>query len=384
MTTKLKTCIVFFAMACCGTLFAQEHLAESKSLAGMWRQFVIRKTPQGEFVKIKSGNYKVMNPDGTFYAFVTWGTGKDYDPDTDITSMNMYGTYTVTSDSTFTEHIVRHSANSAMNNSDSDLKYKFLPQSDNNLMVMEYKNSAINRWIPEMWERVIMSGKPGGKSQSFTSYIAKDLDESASFTAPNYEEIEKNIQNEKSNLFYPKLMKRYLDSDTTLNLDEKRHLYYGYVFHENYSPYKISEYLDSARFLARKPNLSEADFQKIIHFTDKVLKDDPFNTNALYDKLFALFSLKDTDSFHKTVKQYEMIVETIVNSGRGRTKDTAFHVIAVPHEYAVLLSLGLALEEQNLIDHYDYMKLKPNKYGIEGFYFDISSSLNFLSKQFGK
>lgn len=53
MTTKLKTCIVLFAMACCGTLFAQEHLAESKSLVGMWRQFVIRKTPQGEFVKPK-------------------------------------------------------------------------------------------------------------------------------------------------------------------------------------------------------------------------------------------------------------------------------------------------------------------------------------------
>lgn len=380
MTTKLKTFIVFFAMACCGTLFAQDYLPESKSLPGLWRQFMMRRTSEGKFIKIRTGNYKVINPDGTFYSFITWGQGKNYDPDTDITTMNMYGKYTVTSDSTFTEHIVKHSIDASMSNSDSELRYKFIPESDNNLMVMEYRNTVTNRWIPEMWERVILSAKPTNKSQPLPRLFRKDFNETALNIAPNYDEIEKNIQNKKSNFFYPKLMKRYLESDTTLNLDEKRHLYYGYVFHKDYSPYQTSEYLDSVKFLLNKPDLYDADFHKIIYYTDKVLKDDPFCTNALYYKILALHNLKDKEKFNKTVKQYELIVETIASSGRGKTKDTAFHVIAVPHEYAVLFALDLKRGGQKLIDNYDYMELSPNKYGIEGFYFDISRCFNTLNK----
>lgn len=134
---------------------AQQHLPESKSLVGLWRQAGIVKTIDGEIRHFKTGNYKVMNPDGTFYAFITWGVGKTNLQD-DVTTMNFYGTYTLTSDSTFTEHIVTHSGNPTMSNTDSELRYKFIPDTNNDVMYMKYKNPIINEWIPEVWERVVM------------------------------------------------------------------------------------------------------------------------------------------------------------------------------------------------------------------------------------
>lgn len=94
-----------------------------------------------------------MNPDGTFYTLVTWGAGNQ-NPQADITTLNLYGTYTITSDSTFTEHVVK-SGNSQMDNSDSEMKYQFIPNTDNNAVYMMWKNTTVNRWIPELWERVI-------------------------------------------------------------------------------------------------------------------------------------------------------------------------------------------------------------------------------------
>lgn len=152
------------AVVSCGTAFAQKHLPESNTLVGLWRQAVIGRNQQGENVHIKTGNYKVVNPDGTFYAFITWGAyGKN--PQGDVTSMNMYGTYAITSDSTFTEHIIKHDGNPKMNNSESELKFKFVEETDNDIVYMMYKNTVTNQWIPEMWQRVIFPNKKEGLQQ---------------------------------------------------------------------------------------------------------------------------------------------------------------------------------------------------------------------------
>jgi dethiobiotin synthetase len=65
--------------------------------------------------------------------------------------------------------------------------------------------------------------------------------------APKYKTIKKNIAKEDSNFFYKNLLQRYKNSDTTMTLEEKRHLYYGYVYHEDYSPYGSSDYEDSLK-----------------------------------------------------------------------------------------------------------------------------------------
>ncbi|MBR9914104.1 MAG: DUF4919 domain-containing protein [Algicola sp.] len=97
------------------------------------------------------------------------------------------------------------------------------------------------------------------------------------FEKPNYKTIEKNIKDEASNLFYPNLMKRFKAADSTMTLEEKRHLYYGYSFQKDYSPYSHSDYEDSLRAVLQKDKLESVDFENIQKFGDSILSDNPFN-----------------------------------------------------------------------------------------------------------
>ncbi len=124
----------------------KQHLATSKGLVGLWRQSGITEI-NGEISEVLSGNYKVINPDGTFYTFITWGEKKP-------TQIGLYGTYIITSDSTYTEQIIQHGINPRMNGTSSELRYKMI---DENTLLIEYKNEAINKWIPEIWRRVEMA-----------------------------------------------------------------------------------------------------------------------------------------------------------------------------------------------------------------------------------
>lgn len=123
----------------------KQHLGASKGLEGVWRltQAMDR---SGALVEVNTGSFKIMNYDGTFYAFTTW-SGKA------PAMMTLYGSYTITSDSTCIEKIVQSGVNSAMNGTTSEIRYKLI---DENTLHSEYKNEVTGIWIPEVWKRVEM------------------------------------------------------------------------------------------------------------------------------------------------------------------------------------------------------------------------------------
>jgi hypothetical protein len=57
------------------------------------------------------------------------------------------------------------------------------------------------------------------------------------FQKPDYDLIKKDIQDSSSAFYYPKIMSRLLVYDTTLTIEDYRHLYYGYIFQNDYKPY---------------------------------------------------------------------------------------------------------------------------------------------------
>lgn len=127
--------LVIFSFA----LSAQVHVPASKSIVGVWRQTGAM-TNTGELVLVKSGNYKIINPDGTSYTIITWGNGS--------TTIGFYATYKITSDSTCTEHIIRH-ANPTMNGKECALRFKL---TDENSMRMDWNLG--DRWVAESWTRL--------------------------------------------------------------------------------------------------------------------------------------------------------------------------------------------------------------------------------------
>lgn len=199
---------------------------------------------------------------------------------------------------------------------------------------------------------------------------------------PDYGIIEKEINDSSSIYYYSQLMERFQKGDSTFTIEEKRHLYYGFVFQDNYSPYNRSQYTDSIRTIRQKQNLNNEDYYKLLDYSSKILKDDPFNTNIISTKLMAYEKLQNEKSFKTTLNQFKIVIDAILSSGNGATKEMAFYVIDVPHEYTVLNVLGFRYAgRQSLVEHYDYLEVEENEYKIKGLYFDITPSLNFLNSR---
>ena len=200
---------------------------------------------------------------------------------------------------------------------------------------------------------------------------------------PDYKKIGKEIKNKKSVYYYPVLMQRFLEADSSFTLEEKRHLYFGYTFQPGYSPYAIKPYQDSIRAVNQKDTLMESDYRMLLGFADSLLVDDPFNLRALNVKLFVYDHGADMHSFFLTIQRMNAIFDAILSSGDGTSKKTAFYVIAVSHEYDVLDFIGFDFGgQQSLIEHYDYLTVKENQYGIDGLFFDISPCLKHLDLMF--
>ncbi len=57
---------------------------------------------------------------------------------------------------------------------------------------------------------------------------------------PDLEEIRISTLTPSSPYYFPKLMKKYESNDTTMTNDEYRHFYLGYMFQEDFDPYRVS------------------------------------------------------------------------------------------------------------------------------------------------
>lgn len=151
----MKKAIVYISLLMSVLTFSQKknNILESEGLVGFWQQAVAMKNElTGELTFEYMGNYKVINPDGSFFAFFVIPDkvfrGNRTVPNT---IMNVYGTYEMTSDSTFTEHIIHHSSPKYIN-TNSVLRFK---HKDKNTLVQEFKNDN-NDWVPEIWKRVLI------------------------------------------------------------------------------------------------------------------------------------------------------------------------------------------------------------------------------------
>lgn len=124
--------------------FAQKEFIESKSLVGIWQQAQANQSNDGQIKLIKTPVYKVLNTDNTYVLFSIGSNDL-------TTNVSHWGTYKITSDSTFTESVTRHYTSPALDKSESQMRFKLL---DENALLMEYYNDTNKKWIPELWIRV--------------------------------------------------------------------------------------------------------------------------------------------------------------------------------------------------------------------------------------
>ena len=193
--------------------------------------------------------------------------------------------------------------------------------------------------------------------------------------APKCKSIRRAISKESYATYYPKLLTRFLSSDKTLTLKEKRLLYYGFVFQQDFKNDRNKAYKDSLRIFFTIKNLTDIDAEKIILFSDSILAVNPFNLRALNYREYALEHMKEQDRIKNVIFRINAILEAILSSGHGLSTDYPFYVIRESDEYAVIDALGFYFggKHEKVNGKYDYLSLEKNDKGIDGMYFYVNT-----------
>lgn len=135
-------------------------------------------------------------------------------------------------------------------------------------------------------------------------------------------------------------------------------------------------------------SINAKDFKKAIKNADVVLQNDYSDMNAHFAEYIAYRELGDGKQadFHHSV--FDRLVNSILKSGDGRSKESAYVVVSVDEEYVVMRVLGLRLKNQSLVrdngHSYDVLQTEGVKSGEKAeLYFNVDLPMNRYMDLFG-
>lgn len=204
---------------------------------------------------------------------------------------------------------------------------------------------------------------------------AQQQADSAVVEAPDYARIAAEVGDVRSPYYYPRLFGRYERGDTTLTLDDFRHLYYGYPEQRGYKPLLASPYADSLQqAFAKKTRLEADDFREVARFAREILREEPFSMRDLNALAFAYQMLDEPERAAEQMFKIQRILSTIRSTGTGLREESPWYVIYQRDAEDVLNLLGARFTKFIVMSRsvefapvYN-MPDKKNK----GYYFDYS------------
>ena len=196
---------------------------------------------------------------------------------------------------------------------------------------------------------------------------------------PDLEEIRRVTLDPQSKYYFPKLMAKYEVNDTTMTPDEFRHLYLGYMFQEDYDPYRVSPYSGRTDELRSKPTHTREEIDTITKYAQLALQDNPFDLRQMS---FLVHVLKERrKDMRAKIWEYrlEHLLGAIKSTGSGEDLENAWYVIYPVHEYDMVQLLGYEATDASFIDPgYDYLTVRPDEAdkrkrdkSAKGFYFNV-------------
>lgn len=200
---------------------------------------------------------------------------------------------------------------------------------------------------------------------------------------PDLEKIKQETLNPRSQYFYPKLLKKYWRNDTTMSNDEYRYLYLGYMFQEDYDPYRVSPYSGMTDSLRMKKSHTKEEIDTIRKYAELSLQDNPFDLRQMS---FLVHVLKEKEkNMSAKIWEYrlEHLLGAIKSTGTGEDIQNAWYVIYPAHEYDMVQVLGYEATDVKFIDPgFDYLSVSPEPETAKrlrdkvakGFYFDVTIS----------
>lgn len=124
------------------------------------------------------------------------------------------------------------------------------------------------------------------------------------------------------NLFYDKLLKRFVSKDTTLTDYEVLSLMIGFTDKPEYNPYEDIVIEREVQLLNKNKKYNDA-----LEKANKYLKTHPVSRNTLYEKSYALSKLEQYDSSNFYNLQSHRIIKAMSFSGDGKTANTPIFIL---------------------------------------------------------
>lgn len=198
-------------------------------------------------------------------------------------------------------------------------------------------------------------------------------DDDDDYRVPDYGSINEMTHDPNSAFYYPNLMERYKNNDTTLGQRDYTMLYFGYPLQKQYNPLTGFEIEDeNIKRIFSKDKLLAADLQDIIKESKNYLEKFPFDLKKLNLVFIASKELGDSTTQNIYLEKIRKIALTILSTGDGMHKETAFHVISLPDEYAMIKMLGYQYDgtAQLAGNNCSFLSIAGNSDNIGGFYFN--------------
>ena len=196
---------------------------------------------------------------------------------------------------------------------------------------------------------------------------------------PDLDKIKQETLDPASPYYFPKLKKKYESSDTVMTNDEYRHFYLGYMFQEDFDPYRVSKYTSVTDNLRAKTSHTKEEIDTIRKYAELALADNPFDLRQMSFLVHVLKEKRKDMSAKIWEYRLEHLLGAIKSTGTGESIENAWYVISPMHEYDMVQLLGYEATDAQFIEPgYDYLTVMPdanNKTRRDklqsGFYFNI-------------
>lgn len=196
---------------------------------------------------------------------------------------------------------------------------------------------------------------------------------------PDLDEIRRITLDPSSQFYFPKLKKKYETNDTTMTTEEFRNFYLGYMFQEDFDPYRVSPYSNITDELRNKPTHTREEIDTITKYALLSLEDNPFDLRQMS---FLIHVLKERrKDMRAKIWEYrlENLLAAIKSTGTGDKPEDAWYVMYPVHEYDMVQLLGYEAVDAQFIDPgYDYLEVQPDETdtrrrdkSAKGFYFNV-------------
>ena len=197
---------------------------------------------------------------------------------------------------------------------------------------------------------------------------------------PDIEAIRQATLDPDNSMYFPKLMKKFHRNDTTMTAEEFRHLYLGYMFQEDYDPYRESPYSSITDSYRNKTSHTKEEIDTIRKYAELTLMDNPFDLRQMSFLVHVLKERRKDMSAKIWEYRLEHLLGAIKSTGTGENEENAWFVIYPAHEYDMVQLMGYHAVDADFIEPgYDYLIVEPEEETAKrlrdkvqkGFYFDV-------------